>query len=131
MYTPTSGTHDVQNVTVVAIGDGIQIEGHYIDNSEAEGLLVIMYKVPDPVPQYHLIPRRKSGPKRRKFHCRLTGAGAGEWLISVFVVEKDRLPLSRVATSPKVVFIPKLSSEPNHWLTAWSHLTCVLFMHYR
>ena len=114
LHTAALGTHDVQNISVAAMSGGIQIEGHYTDNSEARGLLVIMYNVHDPVPQYYLIPRHKGGPKRRKLHYRLN-VGAGEWLVSIFVVEKNRLPFSRVATLPVTVFIPNLSSKLHYY----------------
>lgn len=110
MYITSLGTHDVQNISVIATSDGIQIEGHYIDNSEARGLLVIMYNVRDPVPQYYLITRHKGGPKRRKIHYRLN-VDAGEWSVSIFVVENNRLPFSRVASPPATVFIPNSSSK--------------------
>lgn len=125
----SSGTHDVQNISVVAINDEIQIEGHYIDNSEAEGLLVIMYNTNDSTPQYYLIPRHKSGPKRRKIHYRLTEVGAGELSVSTFVVEKNGLPFSQVATPPKAVFIPNSLSKLNEWLTAQAmipNLICII-----
>ena len=108
------GTHDVQNITVVTVDDGIQIEGHYIDNSESKGLLVIVYNTHDPnkyPPQYYSIRRHRIGPKRWKIRQNLTDIGAGEWLVSVFVVEKDRLPFYRVATPPKAVLIPNSSSK--------------------
>ena len=124
-----SGTYDVQNLSVVRISDGILISGHYIDNSEAEGFLAIVYNTRDPdqyPPQYHLIPRHnESSPKGQKIHYRLTELGAGEQSVSVFVVEKNRLPFSRVATRPKSILIPNSSSKLNEWLTSWS-MTCYM-----
>ena len=107
---PTLGTHNIQNISVIATSDGIQIEGHYTDNSGARELLVIMYNMHDPVPQYYLIPRHEGSPKRRKLHYRLN-VDAGEWSVSIFVVENNQLPFSHVATPPVTVFIPNSSSK--------------------
>lgn len=97
------------------ISNGILISGHYIDNSEAKGLLVIVHNMSDPdqyPPQYRLIPRyNESSPKKQKIQYRLTELGIGEQLVSVFVVEKGGLPFSRVATRPKTVLIPNSSSK--------------------
>ena len=99
------------------------IKGNFVNKSEAEGLLVIVYNTHDPdsyPPQYHLISRRKRGSKKRKIHSKLhvTGLGAREVhvLVSAFVVEKSGLPFSRVATVPKVVFTSNLSSKLNECL---------------
>ena len=109
-----SGTHDIQNLSVVAISSRIIVRGHFLDKSEAEGLLVIVYNIHDPdlyPPQYHLIPRSKSGSKGRKLKFELIRLGIGEVSISVFVVENNGLPFPQVVARPSVVYIPNSSSE--------------------
>ena len=109
---------------MVTVDDGILIEGYYIDNSEAKGLLVIVYNTHDPnkySPRYYSIQRHRIGPKRWKIRQNLTDIGTGKWSVSVFVMERNGLPFSRVAMPPRTIIIPNSSSELSHnWLNVWS-----------
>ena len=74
--------------------------GSFTDDSTATGVLVIV--IGDSEVIYHKA--SKDGTDKIK-GALITGLAGGEYSISVFVVEENRLPFERVATSPKLVAV--------------------------
>ena len=91
------GSHDFQNITVSCFSPGeIGVTGDFIPGSLAIGILIVVYSA-DNIINYHFIHRFSI---RMSF---LTNLPRGQYKVSVFVMEGNRLPFNRSATTPRNV----------------------------
>ena len=94
----TKGTHDIQNVVIHSFNSEVRVTGDFIDGSMATGLLIVGYSLTDDSDVYYIYKDYE-----QNIVASLTGLTGSQYGVSVFVVEENRLPFSRVATTPSLV----------------------------
>ena len=93
----------MQDVSTTSLAGGIRVTGHFINNSGAVGLLIIVYSLTREAEiQYTFSQRPKEQQETEKI---LTGLSDGDYQTSVFVVDKSGLPFEQVASLPSNVSI--------------------------
>ena len=95
------GTHDIQNISVTSQRSGeVRVTGDLVDGSTADGVLVVVSNGSNS--HYHVISSERDRPQ---VEDNISGLFHGQYSVSLFVVEKDGLPFTRVATRPRVVTV--------------------------
>ena len=92
------GTHDIQNVMVSSFNSEVRVTGDFIDGSTATGLLILIYSLTDDSDTYYIYKNYE-----QNVVASVTGLTGSHYGVSVFVVEKNGLPFSRVAAIPSLV----------------------------
>ena len=100
------GTHEIQNVTVASSQPGeIRVTCNFIKNaSDAKGVVVIVYPVNTSVPGtfYFQLVVNSTDELLNETISRLPG---NTYVVSVFVLRRNGLPLNRSALLPQVVSV--------------------------
>ena len=95
------GTHDIQNISVSSPLSGqVRVTGDFLEGSTATGVLVTLVNEGDV--QHHLSTR---GSNENEVESVIAGLAAGQYTVSVFVVDMDGIPLERTATKPRQVTV--------------------------
>ena len=109
------GTFDVQNILVTSpIPGELRVTGNFIDGSAAIGLLVIVYSLINDSDVHYLSGRVHS----QMIEASVSGLTDTQYNVSIFVIEKNGLPLSRVAALPTLIMI-------KNNLTGTPHAPCI------
>ena len=98
-----SGTHDAQNVSITTTGSPgqVRVTADLIFGSTAIGLLIIIYSLTDDLDtHYHFAQVDQS-----QVDDNIMGLPGGQYQVLVYVVEENRLPFQRPATTQKSVSI--------------------------
>ena len=94
------GTHDIQNILVTSPTPGeLRVTGNFIDRSTAIGLLVIVYSLTNDSDVHYLSGRVHS----QMIEANMSGLTDSQYNVSIFVIEENGLPLSRVAALPILI----------------------------
>ena len=98
-----TGTHDIQNIIVSSSTPGeIRVIGDFINGSTARTLLAVIYTNSGSDVYYMFSPMFS---EEEKIIATISGIPSGMYNVSVFVVEDNRLPFNRSATTPRNVSV--------------------------
>ena len=98
-----SGTHDVQNVSILSTGSPgqIRVTANLIFGSTAIGLLIIVYSLTDYSDIHYHFAQVDEG----QIDDNIMGLTGGLYQVLVYVVEENRLPFQRPAITPNDISI--------------------------
>ena len=100
-----TGTHDIQNIQIYSPGSGhVRIAGVFVQGATAMGILVIIYPLDHVNLNVYYFEAFKTM-ITNTIATAVTGLSAGQYGISVFIIEDGGLPFNRSATAPKRLFV--------------------------
>ena len=100
-----TGTHDIQNIVVYSsISGQIQVSGVLVQGATAVGILIIVYPL-DRVNLNVYYFKALETTVTNTITTTVTGLSAGQYRVSIFVLENTGLPFSRSATVPKRITV--------------------------
>ena len=95
------GTHDIYNISVVSLPCVVTVTCDIINGSMSKGILVIAYSLTDETNTHYNLTTFL--PDQVRVNTMLMGLPAGQYQLSLFVVEESGLPFSRAAATPRAV----------------------------
>ena len=96
-----AGTHDVYNTSIVSVSGVVSVTGDIISESTLRGILVIAYSLTNDTNTHYML--NTFLPDQLRVNAMLMGLPAGQYQLSLFVIEQSGLPFSRAAATPKSV----------------------------
>ena len=100
-----TGTHDIQNIQIYSSSSGqVRLSGVFVRGATAMGILVIIYPL-DHVNLNVYYFEAFETMITNTIATTVTGLSAGQYGISVFILEDGGLPFNRSASAPKILFV--------------------------
>ena len=102
---PFTGTHDVQSILIYSPSSGqIRVSGVLVQGATAVGMVIIVYPLDHVnLNVYYFEALETVVPN--KITATVTGLSAGQYSVSVFVLEDNGLPFNRSASAPKNITV--------------------------
>lgn len=98
------GTHDIQNIQIYSPSPGqVRVSGVFVQGATAVGILVIIYPLDHVNLNVYYFEAFET--ITNTIATTVTGLSAGQYGISVFILEDGGLPFNRSASAPKRLFV--------------------------
>ena len=98
-------THDIQDIQIYSPSSGqVRVSGVFVQGATAMGILVIIYPLDHVNLNMYYFEAFKAM-ITNVITTTITGLSAGQYGISVFILEDGGLPFNRSATAPKRLFV--------------------------
>lgn len=106
---PFAGSHDIQNIMVYSPNSSqIHVSGTLVKGATAIGMVLIVYTldlVNQNVYYFEVLKKSTLVPNNNNITTTVMGLSAGQYGVSVFILEDGGLPFNRSASVPKSVFV--------------------------